>query len=204
MRKVIQQCAAAVLIIGALMITHELFQVKSILGINLIIGLIIGSIMSRTKFSFSGNIRGPILNNDYTYSRLLFNMIVIAMFGINWIVIFGSIDGTFDYAAYLSQPTKVSVYFFIAAIIFGMGIALVGSAGSGLIRHSANLKFDYICATIAFFFGALAGVLVREYALQFMVERSLYMPEIFGWPITFIVQAMLLYIFYKAIYRKDI
>ena len=203
LKKRFQQFIAYMIVIGAFFLIIKLEAIDSLLPINLTIGIMIGSIMSRTKFSFSGNIRGPIINKDYSYSRLMLHMIVIASFGINWIVMFGSYDGSFDYAKFLSQPTRVSVYFLIAAIIFGMGIALVGVAGSGLIRNSANLKFDYIVAMFSFFFGAVVGVKIREFALQFMNERTLYMPEIFGWPIAIIVQCMLIFGFYKLIYRKE-
>ena len=202
-RKKKQQIIAYLIIAVALYLFGYECDVKPVLGINLLIGVLIGSFMSRTKFSFSGNIRGPVLNRDYTASKLLLRMVIITTIGINWIVIFGSMGETFDYVKYLNQPTKVSLYFLVAAVIFGMGIALTGAAGSGFIRNSANLKFDYIAAMLSFFVGALFGVQIREFFLQFMTERSLYMPELFGWPLAIVIQCVLLFIVYKVIYQKE-
>lgn len=171
---------------------------------NLIIGLLFGMIMSRTAFSFTGNLRSPILNKDYTYSKLFFLMTVITFVGINLVVIIGLMTGNFDYAAYLDKPTKVSVYFFFAAIVFGFGICLVGSAGSGIIRKVANAKFDFVVTLVFYVIGSVLGVAARNYALTYFKESSLYMPEMFGWPLAITIQVILLTICYLFLKKKGV
>ncbi|MBE6113593.1 MAG: hypothetical protein E7191_00755 [Erysipelotrichaceae bacterium] len=198
-RKKQQQKIAYVIILATLLLAIYLSSQKQVLGINLIIGVLFGMIMSRTKFSFSGNLRGPVLFNDFSNTKLFWRMAVITCIGINSVIVICTLLGDFDYIKYLQEPTKVSVYFLFAAVIFGVGIGLIGCAGSGIIRNVANLKADYIVIMICYFLGSIAGVLVREVAVGYFGEYSLFMPELFGWPMAIMIQAMLLYLYRKAV-----
>ena len=109
----------------------------------------------------------------------------------------------FQYQAYLNEPTRVSMYFFISAFIFGSGIAFTGVAGSGLVRNAFNLKLDYIVALIMYFIGSVCGVLIREYFISRFSEMSLYMPELFGWPVAIITQIALMYGYYRVIKNAE-
>lgn len=198
-KKRIQQGIAYIIIALLMMLAVHLYRLRSILAFNLVIGVFIGMIMSRTKFSFSGNIRGPILFRDFTYTKLFWHLAIITCVGINAVILIGSYMGKFDYQAFLGEPTRVSMYFFISAFIFGAGIAFIGVAGSGLVRNAFNLKLDYLVALIAYFIGSLCGVLIREFFISRFSEMSLYMPELFGWPLAIIIQIALMYGFYRVI-----
>lgn len=202
-KKRIQQSVAYVIIALLLMFAVHLYRLRSILCFNLVIGVFIGMIMSRTKFSFSGNLRGPILFRDFTYTKLFWNLALITCLGMNTVVLVGSKFGIFNYQAYLNEPTRVSMYFFISAFIFGSGIAFTGVAGSGLVRNAFNLKLDYIVALVMYFIGSVCGVLIREYFISRFSEMSLYMPELFGWPVAIITQIALMYGYYRVIKNAE-
>ena len=202
-KRKVEKTIAYTLLVVVIIFAFYLYNNSANLCINLIIGLFFGMIMSRTAFSFTGNLRSPILSNDYTYTKLFYLMTVITTIGINMIVILGTIRGSFDYASFLDKPTKVSPYFFFAAVVFGFGICLIGSAGSGIIRKAANAKFDFIVTLVFYIIGSVLGVVCRNYALTFFNERSLYMPEMFGWPIAIMIQAILMAIAYVIIEKKS-
>lgn len=190
------------LLLLAILLAIHLSNKSGLLCINLIIGLLFGMIMSRTAFSFTNNLRSPIMENDYSYTKLFFIMTCITTIGLNSTVLWGLYNKTFDYVAYLDKPTKVSPWFCVAAVIFGFGICLVGSAGSGIIRKAANAKLDFIIASVFYFIGSVLGVVLRNYSLTFFPERSLYMPELFGWPLAITIQVILLTVVYLFIRKK--
>lgn len=202
-KRQIEKTIAYSLLVLAIALAFYLSKTSARLCINLIIGLFFGMIMSRTEFSFTGNLRSPIMDKDYSFTKLFFIMTVITCIGINLIIILGLCNGTFDYEAFLARPTRVSVYFLFAAIIFGFGICLLGSAGSGIIRKVVNGKFDFIVAAVFYFIGSVLGVVVRDHAITIFKERSLYMPEMFGWPIAITIQGILIVISYFIIKIKS-
>jgi len=73
-------------------------------------------------------------------------------------------------------------------VIFGFGLAFLGSAGSGIIKKAINGNLGFVLALVSYCFGSVCGVVTREFIIQFTIERTLYMPDIFGWPIAVMVQ----------------
>ncbi len=201
-RRQVEKTIAYSLLLFSIILAFYLGQKSMQLCLNLIIGLFFGMIMARTAFSFTGNLRNPILKNDYSYTKLFFLMTVITCIGLNVGILIGTLSGTFDWETFLTKPTNVSLYFCISAVIFGFGVCLVGSAGSGIIRKAANCKFEFIVTMFFYFIGSVLGVIVRNFALTYMPEHSLYMPEIFGWPLAITIQGILLLVSYLFIQYK--
>lgn len=199
----IQKLVAWTLLIVFFIVYIYLNNKRSLLSTNLVLGLVFGMALTRVQFSFSGNLRSPVLYNDYSYTELFYVMTIITCLGINTVVISKTMFGEFDWEAYLNEPTKVSVYFCFAAIVFGFGIALLGSAGSGLIRKTVNGKSDFAIALVFYFIGSLVGVLAREKALTYFNEIRLFMPELFGWPIAIGIQVSLLTLIYLLIIKRN-
>ncbi len=191
-----QRKIALFLIVIAFIIGVYLFNRNYILCINLMLGFCFGEVMSRTNFSFTNNLKGPVLNNDYSTTKMLVILSAITSVGVNIIVYTDISNGVFDIHSYVGELTKISAYFFIAAIVFGFGCAICGMAGSGLIRRCANAKFDYILATSFYVVGSVCGVIVRDYALLYFDEFALFMPDLFGWPLAILIHCLLLGIAY--------
>lgn len=187
-----QRYIAIILTVVFISLAIIMFKVKTTLGTNIVLGFVFGIIMSRTKFSFAGNLRSPVMNNDYHYTRLIFMMIVISFVGMIIVIGGETYFGIFDYEKYVSTVTMVSPYFCFAAVIFGIGSAILGCAGSGLIRRAANLQLPFIIATVFYCIGSLAGVIVRDRYVSVTGEVTLYMPDMFGWPLAIVIQIILL------------
>lgn len=196
-----QLAAAFILgIIGSILFIVVLMNNK-IAALDMIIGIIFGSVMYRGDFSFSANLRNPVYKHSYKFTLLFWKMCVLTTIGLNGIIFIKTKLGLFDYEAYLSQPTPVSPYFCLAATIFGAGLMLLGSAGTGLIKKCANGKGDYILALIFYFLGSYSGVFVRELALKYTGERTFYLPEMFGWGKALLIQFILLSIYFQIAYK---
>lgn len=191
-----QRYAAIALTIVLVFLVFIWFYIKPSLGINLLLGFLFGIIMSRTKFSFAGNLRSPVMNNDFHYSRLIFMMTVITFIGMLIVMAVETYFGIFNYEKYVSTVTAVSPYFCFAAVIFGIGSAVLGCAGSGLIRRAANLQLPFIIATVFYFIGSLSGVLCRDRVINLTGEKILYLPEMFDWPTAILIQIALLGVYY--------
>ena len=201
-RRQIEKTIAYSLLLFSILLACYLGGKSSRLCLNLIIGLFFGMIMARTAFSFTGNLRNPIMKKDYSNTKLFFLMTVITCIAMNLGIWLGTMNGTFDWQTFIEKPTKVSVYFCFAAIIFGFGVYLVGSASSGIIRKAANAKLEFIITMFFYFLGSVLGVVCRNYALTIFEEQRMYMPEMFGWPLAITIQGILLVASYLFIQSR--
>lgn len=198
-KKRIQKIMGSLLLGAMIYLFIRLFACKELSGINFVIGALFGMVMVRGDFSFSANLRNPILKKDYRFTYLFWQLTILTCLGFLLVMFLENYYGVFHWLRYAAEPTRVSFYFCISAIIFGFGLSFLGSAGSGLIKKSCNANIGFIVAVFSYFPGAVCGVLIREWAISYMGERSLYMPELFGWPLALFIQFILLVIAFKFI-----
>lgn len=190
-RKSMQKLLGFALFLGMFFIALQFLQVKKISGINFVIGSLFGMVMVRGDFSFSSNLRNPIIKKDYRFTYLFWQLTLITTFGLLGIILLEDFYGVFNWQKYSSEPTRVSFYFCISAVIFGFGLSFLGSAGSGLIKKSFNGNIGFIVAVIFYFLGSVCGVFIREKVKGIFGEVPLYMPELFGWYGALLIQGLL-------------
>ena len=200
-KKRIQRPVAFVLLMLFVLLWFRTYAQNHLSAINMLIGFAFGAVMVRSNFTFTANLRNPVMKNSYKFTYLHFKMTVITCIGINTIIAVKSVLGTFDWAAYANEPTAVSVWFFMSAVIFGFGVGILGSAGSGIIKKAANGKLDYILAMICFVIGSLFGVVIRSGVTGTFGERQYYMPDLFGWPMAVLIQIYLFVIYFYFVYH---
>ena len=200
-KKRIQRPIAIILLMIAVLFWVRTYAQNRLSAINMLIGFAFGAVMVRSNFTFTANLRNPVMKNSYKFTYLHFKMTVITCIGINTIIAIKSAMGIFDWAAYAKEPTFVSVWFFMSAIIFGFGVGILGSAGSGIIKKAANLKMDFVLAAVMFIIGSLFGVILRSGVTGVFGERQYYMPELFGWPMAILIQIYLFIIYFYFVYH---
>ncbi|MCR5299874.1 MAG: YeeE/YedE family protein [Erysipelotrichaceae bacterium] len=200
-KKRIQRPIAFILLLIAALFWFRTYSQNKLSAINMLIGFAFGAVMARSNFTFTANLRNPVMKNSYKFTYLHFKMTVITCIGINAIIALKSMMGTFDWAAYAKEPTPVSVWFFMSAVVFGFGVGILGSAGSGIIKKAANAKLDFILAMICFIIGSLFGVILRTGVTGAFGERQYYMPELFGWPMAIMIQFYLFVIYFYFVYH---
>ena len=196
-----QRPIAFILLLTAALFWFRTYSQNTLSAINMLIGFAFGAVMARSNFTFTANLRNPVMKNSYKFTYLHFKMTVITCIGINTIIALKSALGIFDWAAYAKEPTPVSVWFFMSAVIFGFGVGILGSAGSGIIKKAANAKLDFILAMICFIIGSLFGVILRTGVTGVFGERQYYMPDLFGWPLAILIQIYLFVTYFYFVWH---
>ncbi len=162
------------------------------LFINLIIGLMFGIVMRNSDFSFTANLRDIVHHKKYQSSLNFFKMVLLTLLGIHVVIFVKSSLSLFDWNFYLNEPTTVSLAFFIGSVIFGIGISIMGSAGSGFMKKAVSGHKEFIFGLFFYFVGSIIGVCFREITLIYFPSGKLYMPTLLGWPLALMVQTGLI------------
>lgn len=183
---------------------YLLFQ-EGNLGVNFLLGITFGYVMKNSDFSFTANLRDIVLFRKFQSSICFFKMALTTCLGIQTIILIQSLRNSFNWEFYLQEPTTVSAAFLIGSIIFGIGIAITGSAGSGFMKKAVSGDKEYIIGVLFYFIGSIFGVFFREAMLKLYPSGKLFMPAMLGWPLAILIQLgliILILFFLKRLNRK--
>ncbi len=154
----------------------------------------IGFVMHRTRFCIVNAFREPFLSGEASMARGVALSLFISMVG----VLFIKMAGIRELMTYVT-PTFIWGSL-IGGIIFGAAMVVAGGCGSGSLWRVAEGQIKLVIVVIFF---ALTNALVRHY-LDNVLEvwdkgwlgRALYLPDIFGYGGTFILLAIVIFLWY--------
>lgn len=179
------------------------------LPIQLLAGVMLGYILTRSRYGFAGGIKRIYMRGEGSLTRALIVLILITtivFMGIQWSAQLGG-----AVPAYLAKsgdkiiPGTQNVYFtniatVVGAFIFGIGMILAGGCGSGTLADMGEGEGRALIAFIFFVIGAAPG----HYARWWIDNRTAigkvgfraYLPDYFGYLGSLFVVILILAVIY--------
>ncbi|WP_440896494.1 YeeE/YedE family protein [Amphibacillus sp. Q70] len=207
------------IIIGLVLFGVYLHSLSETLPVYLFAGVLLGYILTRSRFGFAGGIKRIYMRGEGSLSKALLILILVTALvtmGIQWKA---ALEGAVP--AYLATegmdiiPGTANVYFtniatIIGGFIFGVGMMLAGGCGSGTLADFGEGSGRALIAFIFFILGASPGHFARELIDQTAIGQvgvQLHLPEVFGYFGAFLMTVALLGIIYWLVvcyesYRK--
>ncbi len=199
-----QTATGVLLIIGLFIFGSYVKTLKDNLGIYLFAGVILGYILTRSRFGFAGGVKRIYMRGESSLTTALILLVGVTAFifmGIQWKAAMGG-----ALPAYMAQegqaiiPGTQNVYFtnlatVVGGMVFGIGMMLAGGCGSGTLADFGEGQGRALIAFIFFVLAAAPGHWAREVfdrtALGQMGVR-LHFPQVFGYLGSFILTLALL------------
>lgn len=164
-----------------------------------IIAILTGIILRRSRFCFTAGFRDPVLSGSTSILRAIILGLIIATIG------FGIIHynlylelGEYNINEIPGQIYPVGVHTAIGAIMFGVGMVISGGCASGTIMRIGEGFLLQIIVLIGFIIGTILGASNYSFWDNLFISKcnTIYVPKTLGYPITIVIQVIVLIIFY--------
>lgn len=213
---IVDQLIIGILILfGLVLFGIYLHSLEKTLPVYLFAGVILGYILTRSRFGFAGGIKRIYMRGEGSLSKALIVLILVTAFvtmGIQWKA---AAEGAVP--AYLALdgmdiiPGTTNVYFtniatIIGGFIFGVGMMLAGGCGSGTLADFGEGSGRALIAFVFFVIGAGPGHYARGLIDQTAIGQlgvQLHLPQILGYFGAFLVTVALLGIIYWLVIRYE-
>ncbi|MFN2340927.1 MAG: YeeE/YedE family protein [Halanaerobium sp.] len=200
-RKKRQQKAAVIIFALIFFLFIFLIQIENLLAYSLLLGLVIGFAMQKSKICFTAAFRDPLLFGMTKLSRAVVLSLMVTTLGFG-IIQFYQLKAGLPLAGKFLIP---GFYIPIGAFIFGLGASVSGGCASGtLFRLGEGYQMQHF-VVIGFLLGSLRGGLDQSFwnSLTFS-DKTFHLPAIFNWTQGILLQLFLLAIIYLLlIIRED-
>ncbi len=177
------------------------------LALFLITGLILGYILTRSRYGFAGGIKKIYLTGDGSLTKailLLFAISIIGAAGVHY----GAASRGAEIAARATEGMAVipgsqflkatSLLTILGGLIFGVGMVLGGGCASGTLTDSGEGASRAWIVVIFFSLGAVLGhwLLPSMAFLEEIATPLIYLPDYFGYVGTVVVSLLGLLVLY--------
>ncbi|MBP2028400.1 putative membrane protein YedE/YeeE [Acetoanaerobium pronyense] len=201
-----QRLYGALLIIISIYIAFYLYKRDSILAIAWIFSLGFGFVLQKTRFCFAASFRDPFLVG----STKLFRAVLIAL--ILSSIFFPMIQfpvhkaGVSDYFSLTGLVRPVGIHTLIGGIMFGMGMVVAGGCVSGALTRVGEGFLLQFVVFISISIGTLFGAMHYRFWENAFISSSpiIYLPDIFGYTLSVVIQLSALIIIYYLAYKYHI
>lgn len=217
----IQPVIGLAIIIALIVFGFYLSSLETILPMYLFAGVLLGYILTRSRFGFAGGIKRIYMRGEGSLSKailLLLFVTSIVIMGIQWAA--ASNGAVPSYLAAEGQaiiPGTTNVYFtniatVFGGFIFGIGMMLAGGCGSGTLADSGEGSGRALVAFVFFVIGAAPGHYLRQVIDKTSIGQigfQIHLPQKFGYfgalLITVVLLALLygLVVYYENIRKKQ-
>lgn len=163
------------------------------LPIQLLAGVMLGYILTRSRYGFAGGIKRIYMRGEGSLTRALIVLVLITaivFMGIQWSAqLGGAVPAYLAKAGEKVIPGTQNVYFtniatIVGAFIFGIGMILAGGCGSGTLADMGEGEGRALIAFIFFVIGAAPGHFARWWVDRTDLGKvgfRMYLPEHFGY-----------------------
>jgi hypothetical protein len=214
-RPFLQPIIGGALSFGAIFFAAYLAGLKENLPLNLFAGVVLGYILTRSRFGFAGGIKRIYMRGEGSLSKALLVLILVTSFiimGIQWKAAAGG--AVPEYLAADGQsiiPGTANVYFtnlatIVGGFIFGVGMMLAGGCGSGTLADFGEGSGRALIAFIFFVVGAAPGQYTREVFDKTVLGKigyQLHLPQMFGYFGAFLITVILLAVIYWIVVHYE-
>jgi uncharacterized membrane protein YedE/YeeE len=184
------------------------YSKDSKLGLFLITGLILGYILTRSRYGFAGGVRRIYFTGDGSLTKallLMFALSIIATAGIHFaaaqkgaVVAFraGEGDSVIPGSGFVQSANLATI---IGGILFGIGMIFGGGCASGTLTDSGEGEVRAWIVVLFFCIGGILGTVRGPWwkeSLFSKIGTTVYLPDVFGYVGTVILSLLLLLIIY--------
>lgn len=164
-----------------------------------IIAILTGIILRRSRFCFTAGFRDPVLSGSTSILRAIILGLIIATIG------FGIIHynyyvklGEYNISELPGQIYPVGIHTAFGAIMFGIGMVISGGCASGTIMRIGEGFLLQIVVLVGFIIGTILGASNYSFWDNIFISKcnTIYLPKTLGYPITIVIQVIILIIFY--------
>lgn len=190
---------------------------NSNLPLSLTTGLILGYILTRSRYGFAGGIKRLYLTGEGSLTRallLMFALSIIAVGGIHFaaaqkgaVVAAKAVEGSMVIPG-TGFIQAASLLTLIGGILFGIGMMLGGGCASGTLTDSGEGYARGWIVVIFFCLGGIAGHAMLPWwgaSVFATIGTTIYLPDVFGYLGTVIISLLVLlgiYIFTQSYENK--
>ncbi|NLW10010.1 MAG: YeeE/YedE family protein [Firmicutes bacterium] len=182
--------AAIVVLLGIIIVAVILGGKSPGLAISWVIGIGFGVVLQKSRFCFAAAFRDPFLTGSTSLAKAVIIAVAIASLGFG-AVQYAAVSGGGNPPGFISP---VGLHTAIGAILFGIGMVIAGGCASGtLMRVGEGFTMQWL-VLVFFVIGTLWGT--HDYAFWKAVffDRApqVHLPSALGWPLSFILQFLVL------------
>ncbi len=154
------------LIIGQL-ITQSDDKVKmNEMVLSLMLGTAFGFVLARGAYGFGGAFRRPIQQKDYALPKSVVIFLAITTTLVAMVVMIENTHNLLggDYTGIIEangKSTTMSFMFVVGGLVFGMGMILAGTSGSGTLRDIGIGGVGALVVLVGWMFGVFTGFIFK-------------------------------------------
>ncbi|MCF6460957.1 YeeE/YedE family protein [Clostridium sp. Cult3] len=185
------------------------------LTLSLITGLMLGYILTRSRYGFAGGVRKIYFTGDGSLTKallLMFALSLIATAGIHYgaaqkgaVVAYKAAEGeTIIPGSGHIQSASLSTI--IGGIIFGIGMIFGGGCASGTLTDSGEGEARAWIVVLFFCIGGILGTVRGPWWAESVFSRigtTVYLPDVFGYIGSVIISLLLLCLLYVFTRRYE-
>src|SRR5699024_8017974 len=149
------------------------FYQKPSTGFNWIFGIAAGVIMARAKFSFTANIRNPIMNQNFDITKAFIVMTAIASGGVTIIQYLHYQESIMNNTEFYTAATPFCILFVIGSLLCGFGMGMLGSVSSGILKNAVAIDLLYVLTAFFYWIGSIIGSILKDYFSPHIKIREL-------------------------------
>ncbi|MGO3733322.1 MAG: YeeE/YedE family protein [Vagococcus sp.] len=191
--KKVQPLIGLVIVALLFVFSTYLSSEKEILSMQLFSGVLLGAVLTRSRFGFAGGIKRIYVRGEGSLTKALLIMLLVTMFiffGVQWIAASnGAVPAFRALETDAIIPGTQNVYIanlatVIGGILFGIGMIFAGGCASGTLTDMGEGEGRALFVFLFFILGSAPGELARynfdETALGEVGVKS-YLPDTFGY-----------------------
>ncbi len=154
-----------------------------------LLGVAAGFILQRSRFCFAASLRDPMLTGGTSLTKAVVIAIATATVGFSALQFVAVTKG----AAIPGNIDPVGIHTAVGAVLFGIGMVIASGCASGTLMRVGEGSFMQMISLIFFIIGSLWGAKdFGWWAINFMPEKGIFLPEVLGWPLAITLQFTLL------------
>lgn len=194
-------------IIGAILSVLMLvwaYSVDKKLALYLVSGLLIGYVLTRSRFGYAGGVKKVYMTGNYSLTRTLFIMFVITAIVVAGIHFNGVMHGkSFAELPGFSSVRPLDMGTIIGGLLFGGGMIFAGGCASGTLTDLGEGAVRALIALIFYIVGAPIGHYLRviyDKSDFKLISVKVYFPEYLGFIGAVLLTAGLFLFLYFLVY----
>lgn len=191
-------------ILLALVTIFSFYKSNSNLTLFLFTGLVLGYILTRSRFGFAGGIKRIYVTGEGSLSKALLIMFAISVVIVAFIQWNAAANG-------VAIPGTSSVKFLniatiIGGFLFGIGMILAGGCASGTLSDLGEGALRALIALVFFIFGSIPGAVAQGMINDTAIGKigiKMYFPDVFGYIGSVILTFILLLVLFIIVKRYE-
>ncbi len=164
----------------------------------LLMGLIFGYILQRSRFCFTASMRDPYLTGGTTLTRAVLVAFAITTIGFTAIK-YGYFKNGLPIPG-MGYVVPISVATLVGAFLFGIGMVIAGGCASGTLMRVGEGFTMQILSLVFFVIGSLWGAHDFGWWKYTFISKgkAVFLPDVFGWLGAIVVQLIIIFLLYMA------